>query len=153
MSLQWFCYAKGSSVRRNSKVQLPPRSRHNSSLLDYRAMERNMMTSLKGLLAVVVVSLPAVAFAQSTDAAYCGALVTKYEQYLDMGSKRGRQPQSLESRMAVAQCKSGDPAGIPGIEKALQDAKVALPSHTVTAGASSPTDPNCGVETWSTDKM
>ena len=27
-----------------------------------------MMTSLKGLLAVVVVSLPAVAFAQSTDA-------------------------------------------------------------------------------------
>jgi hypothetical protein len=116
-------------------------------------MERNMMTSLKGLLAVVVVSLPAVAFAQSTDAAYCGALVTKYEQYLDMSSKRGRQPQSLESRAAVAQCKAGDPAGIPGIEKALQDAKVALPSHTVTAGVAPAQDPNCGIETWSTDKM
>ena len=111
-----------------------------------------MMTSLKGLLAVVVVSLPAVAFAQSTDAAYCGALVTKYEQYLDMSSKRGRQPQSLESRAAVAQCKSGDPAGIPGIEKALLNAKVALPSRSVTA-ASTVKDADCGVETWSTEKM
>lgn len=113
-----------------------------------------MMTSLKGMLAVVVVSLPAAAFAQSTDSAYCGALVTKYEQYLDMGSKKGRQPQSLEARTAVAKCKAGDPAGIPGIEKALQDAKVALPSPTVRAGVSATTkDPNCGIETWSTEKM
>ena len=112
-----------------------------------------MNTSLKGLLAVVAVALPGVAFAQSSDAQYCTALVSKYEQYLDMSSKRGQQPQSLEARTAVEKCQAGDPAGIPGIEKALQDAKVALPSHTVTAGASSPTDPNCGVETWSTDKM
>ena len=112
-----------------------------------------MMTSLKGLLAVVAVSMPAAAFAQMTDAAYCGVLVTKYEQYLDMGSKRGRQPQSLEARTAVAQCRSGDPAGIPGIEKALLDAKVSLPSRSATAAVSPVKAADCGVETWSTEKM
>jgi hypothetical protein len=116
-------------------------------------MERNMMTSLKGLLAVVVVSLPGAAFAQSTDAAYCGALVGKYEHYLDMGSKKGRQPQSLEARTAVAKCKSGDPSGIPGIEKALLDAKLDLPSRSATAAASTVRATDCGVETWSTEKM
>jgi hypothetical protein len=60
-----------------------------------------MNTSLKGLLAVVAVALPGVAFAQSSDAQYCAALVGKYEQYLDMSSKRGEQPQSLEARTGV----------------------------------------------------
>ena len=47
-----------------------------------------MNTSLKGLLAVIAIGLPGVAFAQSSDAQYCAALVGKYEQYLDMSSKR-----------------------------------------------------------------
>jgi hypothetical protein len=33
-----------------------------------------MNTSLKGLLAVVAIGLPSVAFAQSSDAQYCAAL-------------------------------------------------------------------------------
>ena len=112
-----------------------------------------MNTSLKALLAVVAVSLPGVAFAQSSDAEYCGALVSKYEQYLDMSSKRGQQPQSLEARTAVEKCQAGDPAGIPGIEKALEDAKYGLPSRSATPVASTTKAADCGVETWSTEKM
>ena len=112
-----------------------------------------MNTSLKGLLAVVAIGLPGVAFAQSSDAQYCAALVGKYEQYLDMSSKRGQQPQSLEARSAVEKCQAGDPAGIPGIEKALEDAKYGLPSRSATPVASTTKAANCGVETWSTEKM
>ena len=89
-----------------------------------------MNTSLKGLLAVVAVALPGVAFAQSSDAQYCAALVSKYEQYLDMSSKRGQQPQGLDARAGVEKCKAGDPSGIPEIEKALKDAKYDLPPRT-----------------------
>jgi hypothetical protein len=94
------------------------------------------------------------AFGQSSDAHYCQALVDKYEQYLDMSSKRGRQPQSLASRVALAKCMSGDASGIPDLEKALQNARFDLPSRTA---ASEPTNTNfsaqCGPETWSTDTM
>ena len=108
---------------------------------------------LKGLLAVATVSLPGVALAQSNDVDYCRTLAAKYEQYLDMSSKRGRQPQSLEARAAVAQCKVGDVAGIPGIEKALLDAKFSLPSRVASSGGAATKDANCGIETWSTAKM
>lgn len=112
-----------------------------------------MMTSMKGLLAVVAISLPAPAFAQMDDAAYCRALVAKYEQYLDMSSKKGRQPQSLDARMAVAQCKSGNEAGIPGIETALHNAGFAPPSRVAIPATTTVKAPGCGVETWSTEKM
>lgn len=67
--------------------------------------------------------------AQSADAGYCKALAAKYDQYLDMDSKRGQQPQSLDARAAVQKCKAGDPSDIPVIEKALQNAKIDLPPH------------------------
>ena len=72
---------------------------------------------------------PGLASADTGQAAYCSALVKKYEAYLDMGSKRGRQPQSLESREAAARCQAGDPAGIAGLEKALNNAKIPLPTR------------------------
>ncbi|MCA0300814.1 MAG: hypothetical protein LCH95_00270 [Proteobacteria bacterium] len=78
---------------------------------------------------VAAILAPAMASADTGDAAYCTALVKKYETYLDMGSKRGRQPQSLESREAAARCKAGDTAGIAGLEKALNNAKIPLPSR------------------------
>jgi hypothetical protein len=91
-----------------------------------------MNASIKILLpvAAVAVAFPAVSFAQSNDTAYCKALVDKYEQYLDMSSKRGQQPQSAEARAGVEQCKAGDAAGIPAIERALKDAKYDLPPRT-----------------------
>jgi len=75
----------------------------------------------------VVAAMPTLAHAQSTDAAYCSALVQKYEQYLDKDTRQGIQPQSVEARAAVAKCKAGDASGIPTIERALKDAKIDLP--------------------------
>ncbi|WP_422009672.1 hypothetical protein [Reyranella sp.] len=76
---------------------------------------------------VVATLMPVAAFAQSPDAAYCSALAAKYDQYLDMPSKGGRQPQSLDTRVAVEKCKAGDTSGIAGVEKALKDARIDLP--------------------------
>ena len=78
---------------------------------------------------VMAAALPVPASADTGQAAYCAALVKKYEAYLDMGSKRGRQPQSLESREAAARCQAGDPAGIAGLEKALNNARIPLPTR------------------------
>lgn len=89
-----------------------------------------MKTLSKALLAAVLISLPVAAFAQSSDTAYCRALVAKYEQYLDMSSRRSEQPQNLAAKAGVERCKTGDTTGIPAIEKALKDAKFDLPPRT-----------------------
>jgi hypothetical protein len=88
-----------------------------------------MNTFVKGLLPVVAVALafPAASFGQSKDAAYCAALVAKYEQYLDQDSKSGHEPQNVAAKAGVEKCKAGDASGIPAIEKALKDAKFDLP--------------------------
>lgn len=112
-----------------------------------------MIAIFKGLLAVTAISVPGIALAQSSDAEYCRALVVKYERYLDMRLRHGRMPQSVEARESVAKCQVGDVSGIPGIEKALQDAKFSLPSRAVSSEAPVAKDANCGAETWSTEKM
>jgi hypothetical protein len=89
-----------------------------------------MNSSMKGLFAIVAFSLPAAAFAQSSDATYCKALVAKYEAYLDQNRRLGRTPQGLDAKVGVEKCKTGDTAGIPAIEKALMDAKLDLPPRT-----------------------
>jgi hypothetical protein len=112
-----------------------------------------MNTFLKGLMAIAVVSLPGAAFAQSSDAAYCKALVNQYERYLDSGLRLGEQPQSLESKASLVECRAGDPRGIPGLERALRDARLTLPARNSTSAAATATDKKCGPETWSTDQM
>ena len=89
-----------------------------------------MNTLIKSLLAAALFSLPVAAFAQSSDAAYCKALVAKYEQYLDQSSKKGEQPQNVATKGAVEKCKAGDTSGIPEIEKALKGAKLDLPPRS-----------------------
>jgi hypothetical protein len=93
-------------------------------------MEQIMATFMKGLLAVIALSLPALALAQSDDAAYCRALVARYEAFLDQSQKRGEAPQNVTSKVAVEKCKAGDASGIPDIEKALKAAKLDLPPRT-----------------------
>ena len=112
-----------------------------------------MNTYLKGLMVIAAVSLPGTAFAQSGDAAYCTALATKYEHYLDSGLRFGQQPQSVESRASLEQCQAGDPRGIPGLERALTDAQLTLPSRAEVSAPNAKTTAQCGIETWSTDKM
>jgi len=65
--------------------------------------------------------------ADTRDAAYCNAVVQKYERYVAGGSAKSRPSVGLESRHAVEQCKAGDMSGIAVIEKALENAKVPLP--------------------------
>ena len=81
-----------------------------------------MNTFIKGLLLVVAVALAflAASFGQSKDAAYCAALVAKYERYLGQDSKQVVQQQNVDTKAAVEQCKAGDASGIPAIEKALR---------------------------------
>ena len=61
---------------------------------------------------------------------YCAALVQKYETYLDNWGRQGLPPQSAEARVAAEKCKAGDTSGVPGLEKALQNAKIDLPPKT-----------------------
>ena len=90
-----------------------------------------MNAPLKWLAPALALSLPFAALAQSTDAKYCTDLAAKYERYLNMDSKRGAQSQSVDARVGVEKCKSGDTAvGIPALEKALKDAKLDLPPRT-----------------------
>ena len=81
-------------------------------------------------LAGAALLVPAMASAQSNDAAYCAALVKKYESYLDMNASRSQQPQSVDARVGVEQCKAGDSRGIAAIEKALKNARIDLPSRS-----------------------
>lgn len=85
---------------------------------------------LLGTAIMVGTLMPIAAIAQSPGAAYCSALAAKYEKYLDMPSKGGQQPQTLETRVAVEKCKAGDTSGIPGLEKALRDARIDLPPRS-----------------------
>ena len=113
-----------------------------------------MNTYLKGLMVIAAVSLPGTAFAQAGDATYCKALADKYEHFLDNGLRLGQQPQSLDSRIALEQCQAGDARGIPGLERALTDAQLTLPSRAAAAaGPNAKGTAQCGIETWSTDKM
>ena len=65
----------------------------------------------------------------SADTKYCDALVQTYERQLNIGSAKSRPPVGLETRHAVEQCKAGDIRGISALEKALENAKIPLPSR------------------------
>jgi hypothetical protein len=77
--------------------------------------------------AMVAITLSPIA---ASDANYCGALAVKYERYLDMNSKRGQQPQGLDTRVALEKCKAGDTSGIPALEQALRNARIDLPPRS-----------------------
>jgi len=81
-----------------------------------------------GLLA----AFAAPAFAQGNDAAYCKALVGKYQEYVaGMGSGRhGGTDQNANARIAVDKCNAGDASGIPVLEQELKNAKVTLPQRS-----------------------
>ena len=75
-----------------------------------------------------VLALAAPALAQSGDADYCRALLVKYDGYIsNEGRRSATQSLNPEARLSAEQCRSGNAAGIPGLEKALKDAKIDLP--------------------------
>ncbi|WP_147145472.1 hypothetical protein [Reyranella soli] len=85
------------------------------------------MTLTVGSVLAAAFLLAAGASADTKQAAYCDAVVQKYERYLAGGSAKSRPPVGVETRDAVERCKAGDTSGIAAIEKALQNAKISLP--------------------------
>ncbi len=83
------------------------------------------------LLAVLcAASLPVAAVAQTSDAAYCSALIQQYHRYVIKINSQSPNTGSLDGNVAVEQCRAGKTAsGIPVLEQKLRDAKVELPSR------------------------
>ena len=74
---------------------------------------------------------PQQAAAPLTDAEYCGALVTRYDTYLNKeGRTGGMRSTDVAANVAAAKCRAGDSSGIADLERALTDAKVGLPPRT-----------------------
>lgn len=117
-----------------------------------------MNTFVKSLAAVAVLSLPGVALAQMTDAAYCKALSVSYLKYVSSSlTGQNPDPPPVDVQYAMSQCQAGNPAaGIPVLEQKLRANKVSLPSREQAAAPKAATEAgasNCGAETWSTEKM
>jgi hypothetical protein len=69
--------------------------------------------------------------APSTDVQYCGALVARYDRFLNKGGRRGgMQSTDNAANVAAAKCRAGDVSGIADLERALKDAQVALPPRS-----------------------
>ena len=87
-----------------------------------------MTVRISFLAATLVACSPLAALAQS-DAAYCKALSEKYETYLaNMTTGRSPQPDSVDGRVAMEQCKAGNTvASIPVLEQKLRNARIDLP--------------------------
>jgi len=81
------------------------------------------------LLAAVLLSVSSAAFAQSADTKYCKALGASYETYVRSltDQQRGAQPPTAAVSGAASKCDTAPGESIPVLEKALKDAKVALP--------------------------
>jgi len=90
------------------------------------------MTGLAKIsLAALTLALPATVVAQSTDSKYCAALGAQYDRYVNnVNMGRGVAPPSARIEGAKADCAKNPAAGIPVLEKALNDAKVQLPPRS-----------------------
>jgi hypothetical protein len=89
-----------------------------------------MIGSIRWLAPVVAVAIPAAAFAQGNDAAYCKALSAKYEAFLVNMQGRSQSAGSLDGRYAVEQCRQGNSsAAIPVLERELNNNKIDLPKR------------------------
>lgn len=89
-----------------------------------KTITKTMTLTVGSILAAAF--LAAGASADTKNAAYCDAVVQKYERYLG-GNAKNRTTAGVETRHAVEGCKAGDHSGIATIEKALENAKITLP--------------------------
>ena len=83
------------------------------------------------LIAGLALASAVPASAQSNDAAYCQALIGKYQHYLSStgsGSQAGID-NNAAARVAIDKCNAGNYSDIPALEQALHNAKLELPPH------------------------
>jgi hypothetical protein len=88
---------------------------------------------LSATVSALALLLPMGAFAQTPqtgDAAYCAALIAKYQEYVVISADRGANEGPADGNIAVSQCRSGNTAaGIPVLEKLLRNAEFDLPKR------------------------
>jgi hypothetical protein len=71
------------------------------------------------------------AAAPLTDVQYCGALVARYDTFLNKDGRHGGMLSTdAAANVAAEKCRAGDGSGIADLERALKDAKVALPPRS-----------------------
>jgi hypothetical protein len=79
------------------------------------------------LVASLSIAPPPGALGQSADAKYCQALLAKYDTFVARSSGHSPRRGDSAAEVAASKCRAGDPAGIPDLERALQDARIDLP--------------------------
>ena len=88
------------------------------------------MTKTKWIVPVLGLLLCLGAPAQADDVAYCKALAQTYERYVvKIDSGHTVQRGSTDASLALEQCRNGNIAGIPVLERELKRAKVDLPAR------------------------
>ena len=86
------------------------------------------MTIIRWIAPVLGLLLPATA--QADDVAYCKALAQQYQRYVvKIDSGHTVQRGSTDASVALEQCRNGNTAGIPVLERELRNAKVDLPAR------------------------
>jgi hypothetical protein len=93
-------------------------------------LEDTMGLTITALMAVSAFALPFGASGQSSDSAYCVALIQQYQKFLTRTSGHSPNPGTVDGSVAVEQCKSGNTAdGIPVLERKPRDARIDLPKR------------------------
>ena len=88
------------------------------------------MTTIRSLAVLLAASLPIAAAAQSSDMAYCDALIQRYNHYVIKIGSHSPNTGGVDGQVAVAQCRAGNTAaGIPVLEQKLRAQGVALPGR------------------------
>jgi hypothetical protein len=88
------------------------------------------MTTIRSLAMLLAATLPVTAVAQTDDAAYCNALIQRYQRYVIKTGSHSPNTGSLDGQVAMEQCRGGNTAaGIPVLEQKLRGAGVGLPGR------------------------
>jgi hypothetical protein len=90
-----------------------------------------MKSTTKCLIVCASLALPFAASAQPNDQKYCSQLSNMYNAYI-AGAASGKKEEigtNIDATLAMNKCKAGDMTGIPVLEKALTNAKIALPAR------------------------
>ena len=67
--------------------------------------------------------------AHADDTAYCQALAARYQMYFVTDSGHYRDAGPIDGNIAADQCRAGNLAGIPVLERMLRSKKIDLPAR------------------------
>ena len=88
------------------------------------------MAGSRAILTCVLLAFPALALAQSDDAAYCAKLGELAAKYTGMAGGNGGTRPDLDTAEAISECRKGNTAaGIPVLEQKLRNSRITLPQR------------------------